>query len=84
MAAAGEVARALALPASGRTTITWASQAHDPHSAGRAARQPIDSQLQFPHVGRAVNSSRYEGSETKKPTVNSQLMAVININHAFV
>jgi putative SOS response-associated peptidase YedK len=31
----------------------------------------IDSLLQFHRVGRAVNNSRYEGTDTKKPLVNS-------------
>jgi putative SOS response-associated peptidase YedK len=31
----------------------------------------IDSQLEFYRVGREVNSSRYEGTDTKKPLVNS-------------
>lgn len=31
----------------------------------------IDSQLEFFRVGRAVNSSRYEGTDTKKPIINS-------------
>ncbi|MCP8883028.1 SOS response-associated peptidase [Devosia sp. XJ19-1] len=31
----------------------------------------IDSELEFYRVGREVNSSRYEGSDTKKPLINS-------------
>lgn len=31
----------------------------------------IDSQLEFHRVGRDVNSSRYEGTDTKKPLINS-------------
>ena len=31
----------------------------------------IDSQLEFYRVGREVNSSRYEGTDTKKPLINS-------------
>lgn len=31
----------------------------------------IDSQLVFHRVGREVNSSRYEGTDTKKPLINS-------------
>ena len=31
----------------------------------------IDSQLEFHRVGRDVNSSRYEGTDTKKPLLNS-------------
>lgn len=31
----------------------------------------IDSQLEFYCVGREVNSSRYEGTDTKKPVINS-------------
>ena len=31
----------------------------------------IDSQLQFYRVGREVNSSRYDGMDTKKPILNS-------------
>jgi putative SOS response-associated peptidase YedK len=31
----------------------------------------IDSQLEFHRVGRDVNSSRYEGTDTKKPVINS-------------
>ena len=31
----------------------------------------IDSQLEFYRVGREVNSSRYEGTDTKKPLLNS-------------
>lgn len=31
----------------------------------------IDSQLEFHRVGREVNSSRYEGTDTKKPLINS-------------
>jgi putative SOS response-associated peptidase YedK len=31
----------------------------------------IDSQLEFHRVGREVNSSRYEGTDTKKPLLNS-------------
>ena len=31
----------------------------------------IDSQLEFYRVDRAVNSSRYEGTDTKKPLINS-------------
>ncbi|KKC39479.1 hypothetical protein WH87_04570 [Devosia epidermidihirudinis] len=31
----------------------------------------IDSLLQFHRVGREVNSSRYEGTDTKKPLINS-------------
>ena len=31
----------------------------------------IDSQLEFHRVGREVNNSRYEGSDTKKPLINS-------------
>ncbi|WP_108398809.1 SOS response-associated peptidase [Devosia submarina] len=31
----------------------------------------IDSQLQFHRVTRAVNNSRYEGTDTKKPLINS-------------
>lgn len=31
----------------------------------------IDSQLEFFRVGREVNSSRYEGTDTKKPLLNS-------------
>lgn len=31
----------------------------------------IDSQLEFYRVGRDVNSSRYEGTDTKKPMINS-------------
>lgn len=31
----------------------------------------IDSQLEFHRVSRAVNSSRYEGTDTKKPLLNS-------------
>jgi len=31
----------------------------------------IDSQLEFYRVGREVNSSRYDGSDTKKPILNS-------------
>ncbi|WEJ60264.1 SOS response-associated peptidase [Devosia sp. FJ2-5-3] len=31
----------------------------------------IDSQLEFHRVGREVNNSRYEGTDTKKPLLNS-------------
>jgi putative SOS response-associated peptidase YedK len=31
----------------------------------------IDSQLEFHRVARSVNSSRYEGTDTKKPLINS-------------
>jgi putative SOS response-associated peptidase YedK len=31
----------------------------------------IDSELEFYQVDRAVNNSRYEGSDTKKPLINS-------------
>jgi putative SOS response-associated peptidase YedK len=31
----------------------------------------IDSQLQFHRVSREVNSSRYEGTDPKKPLINS-------------
>lgn len=31
----------------------------------------IDSQLEFHRVGREVNSSRYEGTDTKKPLINT-------------
>jgi putative SOS response-associated peptidase YedK len=31
----------------------------------------IDSQLEFHRVDRAVNNSRYEGTDTKKPVLNS-------------
>ncbi|WIJ26593.1 SOS response-associated peptidase [Devosia sp. RR2S18] len=31
----------------------------------------VDSYLQFHRVGRSVNNSRYEGTDTKKPLVNS-------------
>lgn len=31
----------------------------------------IDSQLEFHRVGREVNNSRYEGTDTKKPLMNS-------------
>lgn len=31
----------------------------------------IDSRLEFYRVGREVNSSRYEGTDTKKPLINS-------------
>ena len=31
----------------------------------------IDSQLEYHRVGREVNSSRYEGTDTKKPLINS-------------
>ena len=31
----------------------------------------IDSQLEFHRVDRSVNSSRYEGTDTKKPIINS-------------
>lgn len=30
----------------------------------------LDDQLQFHRVGREVNNSRYEGTDTKKPIVN--------------
>jgi putative SOS response-associated peptidase YedK len=33
--------------------------------------QQIDGDLVFHRVGREVNSSRYEGTDTKKPLVNS-------------
>jgi putative SOS response-associated peptidase YedK len=31
----------------------------------------IDSQLEFFRVGRAVNNSRYDGTDTKQPLINS-------------
>lgn len=31
----------------------------------------MDSQLEFYRIGREVNSSRYDGSDTKKPILNS-------------
>jgi putative SOS response-associated peptidase YedK len=31
----------------------------------------IDSDLEFFRVGREVNNSRYEGTDTKKPIINS-------------
>ncbi len=31
----------------------------------------LDSELEFFRVGREVNSSRYEGTDTKKPLINA-------------
>ena len=31
----------------------------------------IDSQLEYHRVGREVNNSRYDGTDTKKPLINS-------------
>jgi putative SOS response-associated peptidase YedK len=34
--------------------------------------QHLNDNLEFHRVGRGVNSSRYDGTDTKKPIVNSQ------------
>jgi putative SOS response-associated peptidase YedK len=34
--------------------------------------QHLNDELEFHRVGRGVNSSRYDGTDTKKPTMNSQ------------
>ena len=41
------------------------------HGKALLLRRQINSKLQFHRVGREVNSSRYEGTDTKKPVVNS-------------
>jgi putative SOS response-associated peptidase YedK len=50
----------------------WLSCEHQGnHAKALLLGSQMDSQLQFHRVGREVNSSKYEGTDTKKPLVNS-------------
>jgi putative SOS response-associated peptidase YedK len=41
------------------------------HAKAQLLGAQVDSQLEFHRVGREVNNIRYEGTDTKKPLLNS-------------
>lgn len=63
----------------GRMPVILEESAYEPWLSGKAQgadakalllNNHLDAQLQFHRVGREVNNSRYEGTDTKKPIVN--------------